>query len=85
MHDVCIEVVMKVRVVDNDYKIQTWWSKFYDYLREKYPRGEDRHDITINKELKQYNATLFRQWNNGSTHVEFKTTEDYVMFVLRWS
>lgn len=75
---------MKVHIVD-DFKIKEWWSNFYNYLRMKYPRGEDRDELTINKELEPYNAKLFRQWNNSTPYVEFNTEQDYVMFVLTWS
>lgn len=75
---------MKVYIIDDDFKIQEWWSRFYVYLREKYPNGEDRDETTINKELVQYNAKLFRNWHRGGSYVEFATTEDYVMFLLRW-
>lgn len=76
-------MVVKVPLFDSNFKIPTWWSGFYEDLRIKYPRGEDRNETNINLELEPYNA-LWAQ-GTGTPYVEFDTEQDYVMFVLRWS
>lgn len=70
------------RVYLNDRGVHLWWNKFYNEVCEK-----GGIPTPINDDLAPYNCRYghIPGYFDDDDYLEFKTENDYLMFVLRWS
>ena len=61
-----------------------YWENFIDAI----PMTDTFREVPItiiNRELKKYNARHHFDAATAAEYIEFKSEQDYTMFVLRWS
>lgn len=72
------------RVYLNDRGVHLWWNKFYN---EVLCSKKEDPPFILDEVLAPYNCRYghIPGYFDDDDYLEFKTENDYLMFVLRWS